>query len=1114
MLFLISPTFSIKLDFLQQFQSNNVSPLQSISATFHRYPPGSELQSAPLSSQSIFDLQTLSTSSHPMAIKASEFNPISPMSTADENPNQLDPVDSLLYPFGKYMQFSYQLFSQNAQILFSLQIDDKAGSISHNMTKPTSFELNGEVFYPVYSVFKGSGINPSNNETYQIILSVLPHLGDYDYQPAEENNIGVKNSNRYFETQNFDILSAKPFIILPQDSYTIQAVITKPSGKMFQISSSSSLIKQKQSNIRDLQAEQTTLTSSPSSVLTDPFHQQQLGLLSTQIESLSGHLWDLFSIQQDTAHDLVLFDLSTDVRSIFQHLGNNNESYDPKSPYPPCVVSASNDYEINIDDPDQGGQNNDIIPGFEFKRWNPCHRYSGSTVIFTVDAFVSHSYAVFVSDSVIVSEQKIIATLQFLFSIFNLPYHQQLGIVWQLGSIIIRTSPSDELWNVSTRPDELACLGQNASHLLESFAQTRQNNPSYSKSSLNHLFFTCPIRSGSYIAGLHKLDGICLRDSGVGWSMIKSPSSWIIPAHELFHSIGGLHPFLTNQTLMGKFGSIIDYDNHRLSDTNPYDPEASKRYGFSFDLSHERVCSTLEKTFVYRDHPSFVPNCFQLLHFPEDISPAPIKSDSKASKIVHSADNVLLPTCGNGFVEPYEDCDVENACCQDCKYTPQSTCDGTSLECCQDCQMVSVTSRRCTIDGIHNGGICMLGKCVEMWTPDRKSLPNISKCPDATFFSRSILSQNCAYTLPTDFKSCEISNGIRKEQDFVIGTSCTAVEHNNNDSNNSDILSDSTLGNGICLPVISFNQIGVVSKCFALNQTSYIWSWKILRGCDCSKQIVDTTGTWMCMNAAGLAVSESYCGGVVKPEKPKCNCQDGYYIWEYQKWGTEECGYSDCNKGVQYRGAKCLFQHPDEINVKHFENPHLVDSILSPSFHNNQLTYTIINTTESAFHISSDGFDNSPQPKPSEECISALGMPLLFRDCEPPEALPDCPTSANPYKKCEWNRGAIPWYICREKSAPFFEEPPKLYIFVLIIIASSIGTAIIIAVVFRTYAGRYPCSKEDIQKENSNQLLNELSIPPLIDDQDGSVVFQIDEESQNARLLTEDTVDSNSGDDH
>ena len=89
------------------------------------------------------------------------------------------------------------------------------------------------------------------------------------------------------------------------------------------------------------------------------------------------------------------------------------------------------------------------------------------------------------------------------------------------------------------------------------------------------------------------------------------------------------------------------------------------------------------------------------------------KSIASLSKVV---DKTLLE-CGNGIVETGEDCDGDNACCSNCRFTSGSTC--SAGECCNNCQIKSAANQ-CTL---ANGdkGICGAALCQAAGTCTRYS---------------------------------------------------------------------------------------------------------------------------------------------------------------------------------------------------------------------------------------------------------------------------------------------------------------------------------------------------------------------------------------------------------
>jgi len=250
-----------------------------------------------------------------------------------------------------------------------------------------------------------------------------------------------------------------------------------------------------------------------------------------------------------------------------------------------------------------------------------------------------------------------------VFSKINLIYQAQLNVVLtveRLGVVAAHDSSAP-------RYDQGPTCSMNMTMQLAWFSVSE-----LPYTGIWHLMDDC--FPGSGVVGLAYTASICQNDKEQGFSWNRgvtwySTSTWLTTAHEIGHNFGAFHSFEDGQ---GVTGGIMDYGDGTLDGI----------YQFN-DYRKDEMCAEIERT---------VKNCS------------------------YWAD--LEETCGDGFVDPSEECECasfETSClyCENCKLTGDKECSPEGVlggECCTDEGYFHLPSQVCYTHDC-TVGYCSLGYC-------------------------------------------------------------------------------------------------------------------------------------------------------------------------------------------------------------------------------------------------------------------------------------------------------------------------------------------------------------------------------------------------------------------
>ncbi|KJE93909.1 thrombospondin [Capsaspora owczarzaki ATCC 30864] len=306
----------------------------------------------------------------------------------------------------------------------------------------------------------------------------------------------------------------------------------------------------------------------------------------------------------------------------------------------------------------------------------------------------------------------------------NVLYNTQVNVYIRTSTIDIRTALDSDTWNqIPSTPGQRTCLVDidGTGPVLTSFATWRKAKPATQTNGIYHLLTNCFPPAGT--VGLASVGVLCdRRYAGVSsWSS----SVWITVAHEMGHNFGAQHTF--------GYGGLMDYtDGKYLGEYQFYSP-----------LNKAQVCTGISNS-MGANYPSgattyLVPTCW----------------------------SVMGPICGNGLVEPGEDCDDTTTCCSNCKFSdPSYEC---SLgACCSSCKFVS-TSTLC----LNGYGQCANGHCISV-AGGCAGYSNVQICPTAPVTASNPCALNCQFVGSSSCASAQsMLDTVITVASLPIGTVCS-----------------------------------------------------------------------------------------------------------------------------------------------------------------------------------------------------------------------------------------------------------------------------------------------------------------------------------------------------
>lgn len=295
-------------------------------------------------------------------------------------------------------------------------------------------------------------------------------------------------------------------------------------------------------------------------------------------------------------------------------------------------------------------------------RWEGC--YSDEQTLNTIYVGISIGSTLFARYGN--SVETAFEELEKLMADVNLVYVQQFNIKFSVRHVEIAFNDA----NPAPSWDNPGCSKFNIEGHLDAYGVL---DPS--PQGIWHLLDDCFGTSGSTI-GIAYVNVLCRTNSARGVSYFGTFDYWLTIAHEIGHNFGMGHSFEEGQ---GRTGGIMDYGDGSLDGV----------YQFNKQYREQDVCGTLSAR---------MPTCI-------------------SRQVV--ALGGQLSTCGNGIVEPDEECECPNGenqceCCNNCQLRRNAECDPSTNECCKEDCTFQPASQECETSsgaGYCRAGICQVHFC-------------------------------------------------------------------------------------------------------------------------------------------------------------------------------------------------------------------------------------------------------------------------------------------------------------------------------------------------------------------------------------------------------------------
>jgi len=370
-----------------------------------------------------------------------------------------------------------------------------------------------------------------------------------------------------------------------------------------------------------------------------------------------------------------------------------------------------------------------------------------------------------------------------------------------------------------------------------------------------------------------------------------SSNQWLTSAHEIGHNFGAQHTFQLGQ---GATGGIMDYGDGRLDGL----------FQFNTVYSQAEVCAEVRAT----------------------------QNQVNLGLMGSMAPFCLTPfvaSCGNGVVEPGEECDDTSACCGSpsssnaCKLTSGSQCSGET-PCCTQCKFKPSSTTCMGGSGLCQNGFCAASSCQGYSSLSYCGVEPGNPCRQRCQSSATGGTCSSAYTSPNlavgDGVVCRLEPYSLCQAGACVEATAGATKPTYSWTTSAWSTcscaggqtrvayctgSDGSLGTegSDCLtstkPALS-QTCAIPASC-----TTYAWvrsdTWTSCSA-DCGSGLQQATVSCI-SSSSGAPVAESSCTGTKPASTRACNEQACPLAWNYGEWGACSVG---CGGGVSTRSVTCV----------------------------------------------------------------------------------------------------------------------------------------------------------------------------------------------------------------
>eukprot|EP00461_Guttulinopsis_vulgaris_P004680 UN04682 len=378
----------------------------------------------------------------------------------------------------------------------------------------------------------------------------------------------IEEGKKKLETQ-----SQQQHKTLSNTDYVVEAILMAADGKIYQISTYNTLLFQMQQQVEQQQTLSSAMAMQQIGVLSNT-----IALLQTQAESSPTGL---------SISELKIDGLGGKCATTSGHVHDDDED----------------ENALNKEDQEQQDVEEDkslaMKTLWSLSPWTGCHTRSDKPTMVVFTIYHNILYRKLMSDTTTTSSinnSKVGSRTKLIVSMMNVITAAQFNVVFAVKAFVEGDGTAN--WDPSNLN---ACgveqvsggyrLNTNIESMQSSLSILRERVAEADKAAFAHALVGC-YPEGT--VGLAHLNAMC-RDGAAAVSSVNGLGAMFTVLHENFHIVGADHVFGNNDRIQGTRGSIMDYNNIRLADSEPTEGDR-RQYGFSKNWSWDNICDGFDNT--------------------------------------------------------------------------------------------------------------------------------------------------------------------------------------------------------------------------------------------------------------------------------------------------------------------------------------------------------------------------------------------------------------------------------------------------------------------------------------------------------------------------------------